>query len=31
MPGCEIDSYSPLENVRAMIDAAREKRLTAAV
>ncbi len=26
MPGCEIDSYSPTENVKAMIDAAREKR-----
>lgn len=23
MPGCEIDSYAPVENVRAMIDAAR--------
>jgi uroporphyrinogen-III decarboxylase len=23
MPGCEIDSYSPVENVKAMIDAAR--------
>ncbi|MCF7707879.1 MAG: hypothetical protein K9N52_03150 [Verrucomicrobia bacterium] len=24
MPGCEIDSYAPVENVKAMIDAARE-------
>jgi len=23
MPGCEIDSYAPVENVRALIDAAR--------
>jgi len=29
MPGCEIDSYSPLENVQAMIGAAREKRPSA--
>ena len=27
MPGCEIDSYTPPENVRAMIAAARERRL----
>ncbi len=27
MPGCEIDSYTPAENVRAMISAARERRL----
>jgi len=27
MPGCEIDSYTPAENVRAMIAAARERRL----
>jgi uroporphyrinogen-III decarboxylase len=26
MPGCEIDSFSPLENVRAMIEAARARR-----
>jgi len=26
MPGCEIDSYSPLENVQAMIEVAREPR-----
>ena len=26
MPGCEIDSYSPVENVRALIDAARTWR-----
>ncbi len=26
MPGCEIDSYAPLENVKALIDAAREFR-----
>ncbi len=26
MPGCEIDSFAPVENVRAMIDAARELR-----
>ncbi|MBI4604088.1 MAG: hypothetical protein HY721_19195 [Planctomycetes bacterium] len=26
MPGCEIDSFSPLENVKAMIDTAREHR-----
>ena len=25
MPGCEIDSWSPLENVKAIIDTAREK------
>jgi len=25
MPGCEIDSYSPTENVRAIIDAARAR------
>ena len=25
MPGCEIDSWSPLENVQAIIDTAREK------
>lgn len=31
MPGCEIDSYSPLENVVAMIETAREKRLSARV
>jgi uroporphyrinogen-III decarboxylase len=27
MPGCEVDSYTPPENVRAMIDTARERRL----
>ncbi len=27
MPGCEIDSFSPLENVKAMIEAARSRRL----
>lgn len=27
MPGCEIDSWSPVENVKAIIDAAREKPL----
>ena len=27
MPGCEIDSYTPAENVRAIIAAARERRL----
>jgi uroporphyrinogen-III decarboxylase len=27
MPGCEIDSYAPLENVQTMINAAREKKL----
>jgi len=27
MPGCEIDSFSPTENVRAIIDAARARRL----
>lgn len=27
MPGCEIDSYSPLENVKAMIGTARERPL----
>jgi uroporphyrinogen-III decarboxylase len=26
MPGCEIDSFSPVANVKAMIDAARETR-----
>ncbi len=26
MPGCEIDSYAPLQNVRTMIDAARKYR-----
>jgi len=26
MPGCEIDSFSPTENVRAMIEAARARR-----
>lgn len=26
MPGCEIDSYSPVENVGAIIEAAREHR-----
>jgi len=26
MPGCEIDSFTPVENVRAMVDTAREKR-----
>jgi uroporphyrinogen-III decarboxylase len=26
MPGCEIDSYAPTENVKAMIDEARSKR-----
>jgi uroporphyrinogen-III decarboxylase len=26
MPGCEIDSFSPVENVRAMIDSARGYR-----
>ncbi len=26
MPGCEIDSYSPLDNVQSLIDAARECR-----
>ncbi|HID77119.1 MAG TPA: hypothetical protein EYP56_14125, partial [Planctomycetaceae bacterium] len=26
MPGCEIDSYAPAENVKAMIDEARSKR-----
>jgi len=31
MPGCEIDSWSPLENVLAMIDTAREKRPSARV
>ncbi len=25
MPGCEVDSYSPVENVRAMIEEARRK------
>ncbi len=28
MPGCEIDSFSPTENVRAMIDAARARPLS---
>jgi len=28
MPGCEIDSYSPVENVRAMIEEARRKPLS---
>ena len=27
MPGCEVDSYSPVENVRAMIEEARRKPL----
>lgn len=27
MPGCEIDSFSPVENVRAMIDVARSRPL----
>lgn len=27
MPGCEIDSFSPLENVKAMINAARSRKL----
>ncbi len=27
MPGCEIDSFSPTANVKAMIDAARARRL----
>ncbi len=27
MPGCEIDSFSPTANVRAMIDTARTRRL----
>ena len=27
MPGCEIDSFSPTENVVAMIEAARSHRL----
>jgi uroporphyrinogen-III decarboxylase len=27
MPGCEIDSYSPVENVRAMIEEARRQPL----
>jgi uroporphyrinogen-III decarboxylase len=26
MPGCEIDSFSPLENVKAMIETARARR-----
>jgi uroporphyrinogen-III decarboxylase len=26
MPGCEIDSFTPLENVKAIIDAARSRR-----
>jgi len=24
MPGCEIDSYAPAENVKAIVDAARK-------
>ncbi|GMU20771.1 MAG: hypothetical protein AMXMBFR13_08670 [Phycisphaerae bacterium] len=28
MPGCEIDSFTPTENVRAMIDTARSRRLS---
>jgi hypothetical protein len=24
MPGCEVDSFAPVENVQAMIDAARQ-------
>jgi uroporphyrinogen-III decarboxylase len=31
MPGCEIDSFSPVENVVAMIETAREKRLSTRV
>jgi hypothetical protein len=31
MPGCEIDSWSPLENVLAMIETARQKRPSARV
>ena len=31
MPGCEVDSFSPLENVVAMIETAREKRPSARV
>ena len=27
MPGCEIDSYAPVANVRAMIDAARARKV----
>jgi len=27
MPGCEIDAFTPVENVKAMIEAARERRL----
>lgn len=27
MPGCEIDSFSPVENVKAMIDTARARKL----
>jgi len=27
MPGCEVDSFSPVENVKAMIEAARSRRL----
>ncbi|MEK7996333.1 MAG: uroporphyrinogen decarboxylase family protein, partial [Planctomycetota bacterium] len=27
MPGCEVDSFTPVENVTAMIHAAREARL----
>ncbi len=26
MPGCEVDSFSPVENVQAMIETARERR-----
>jgi uroporphyrinogen-III decarboxylase len=31
MPGCEVDSYSPLANVQAMIEVARERRASARV
>ena len=27
MPGCEVDSFSPVENVKAMIATARERKL----
>lgn len=27
MPGCEVDSFSPVENVKAMIEVSRERRL----
>jgi uroporphyrinogen-III decarboxylase len=27
MPGCEIDSFTPVENVKAMIDTARARRI----